>query len=208
MLTLAHSNDHRNQTTMNWTMNRLRISCWILLAGVLVAYALIVFFWPRYGHVVAHATRNTWTYQIRAESDWPFDDWLTEFQCEVSRDGRIIYMAPLPVEDSPAYKKSDCAVSLTDNGASFRVGKNVFCFEWTLDGVVWFRGKRVSESNLPPSDMGCDGKQTPKAARTKVLLYSGWTKRDDFTRKRVTYRKERPYGRTTNDLACSDAVRR
>jgi hypothetical protein len=134
---------------MNWTKNWLRISCWALLAGFLVAYAFIVYFGSGWGHVVAQVKRNTWTYQIRAHGEWPFDAWLSQFQCEVSRNGRVFYMAPFPAGDSPAYKESDCTVELTDNGARFQVAENVFVFEWKLDGVAWFRESRNSVSNQP-----------------------------------------------------------
>ncbi len=128
-----------------------RIVSMVLLATAIVGAVLIANAWHRFtnGAVVAQATRNTWTYQLRAYRQFPSDQWLSAFQCEVGYGERVFYMAPFPAGDSPAYKESDCSVSLTESGAIFRVGDNAFAFEWRRDGVAWFRDKRDSGANQP-----------------------------------------------------------
>ena len=132
-------------------MKRWRIACLVLLAALVVVAMLLANAWHHFrdGDVVAQVSRNTWTYQLRAYRDFPFDQWLTGFECEVSRGERVFYMAPFPAGDSPAYKESDCSVSLADSGAIFRVGENMFVFEWKRDGVSWFRDNGTSVSNQP-----------------------------------------------------------
>lgn len=108
--------------------------------------AIIVFgkAWYQFkaGVVVAHVTQNTWTYQLRAYRELPFDPWFSKYQCEIARRGKVFYMAPLPAGDSSYYKETDCKVSLADKGALFRVADTTYVFEWKPDyGALWFRDK-------------------------------------------------------------------
>ena len=135
-----------------WRMSpRWRVVSMVLLATAIAGAVLIANAWHRFtdGAVVAQATRNTWTYQLRAYRDLPFDEWLSGFQCEIARGERVFYMAPFPAGDSPAYRATDCSVSLAESGAVFRVGDNVYVFEWKRDGVAWFRGNMNSGANQP-----------------------------------------------------------